>query len=186
MASDVTLLLDRWREGDEGALHQLMPLIYGELHRIAQRCVRSRRPGETLQPTAVVNEAFIKLVGNGPRQFADRAHFLAVIARVMRQVLIDHARAAGSMKRGGDGHRVDWNITIEVEPAGNPQELRILELDLALEGLSSENAHLAEVLEMHYFGGMTAEEIAVVASRSADAVRHEIRAARAWLRRKLS
>ena len=186
MPSDVTLLLQRWREGDETALHVLMPLIYNELHRIARRFLRNRRPGETLQPTALVNEAYLKLFDNGQPRFADRAHFLAVISRVMRQVLIDHARAAAAMKRGGQERRVDWDTAIQVESAGGPQQLRMLEVDRALGTLSSENPPLARVVEMHYFGGMTAEEIAVAAERSAHVIRHELRLARAWLRRELA
>jgi RNA polymerase sigma-70 factor (ECF subfamily) len=112
MPSEVTLLLQRWREGDESALHSLMPLIYNELHRMARLFLRNRRPGETLQPTALVNEAYLKLFDSGQPQFVDRAHFLAVMSRVMRQVLIDHARAAaaneawrpGATGRLGYGH----------------------------------------------------------------------------------
>jgi len=186
MPSEVTLLLERWREADESALHTLMPLIYSELHRMARLFLRNRRPGETLQPTALVNEAYLKLFDHGQPQFADRAHFLAVMSRVMRQVLIDHARASAAMKRGGEAQRVDWDTAIIVEPAGSQSQLRMLEVDRALETLSGENPSLARVVEMHYFGGMTAEEIALVAGRSAHAIRHELRLARAWLRRDLA
>jgi RNA polymerase sigma-70 factor, ECF subfamily len=163
-----------------------MPLIYSELHRMARLFLRNRRPGETLQPTALVNEAYLKLVDNGQPQFVDRAHFLAVMSKVMRQVLIDHARAAAAIKRGGQAQRVDWDTAIIVESAGSQSQLRILEIDRALEALSSENPTLARVVEMHYFGGMTAEEIALVAERSAHVIRHELRLARAWLRRELA
>ena len=104
----------------------------------------------------------------------------------MRQVLIDHARAAAAMKRGGQAQRVDWDTAIVVESAGSQSQLRMLEVDRALEALSGENPTLAQVVEMHYFGGMTAEEIALVAERSAHAIRHELRLARAWLRRDLA
>lgn len=163
-----------------------MPLIYSELHRMARLFLRSRRPGETLQPTALVNEAYLKLLDNGQPQFVDRAHFLAVMSRVMRQVLIDHARAAAAMKRGGRAQRVDWDTAINVEPAGSQSQLRMLEVDRALEALSAENPSLAQIIEMHYFGGMTAEEIALVTERSAHAIRHALRLARAWLRRELA
>ena len=186
MPSDVTLLLQRWREGDESAVHALMPLIYSELHGIARRFLRNHRPGETLQPTALINEAYLKLFDDGQPQFADRSHFLAVMSRVMRQVLIDHARAAAAIKRGGQEQRVDWDTVIQIEPAGSQRQLRMLEIDEALGTLSGENPPLAEIVEMHYFGGMTAEEIAIVAGRSAHAVRHELRLARAWLRRQLA
>jgi RNA polymerase sigma-70 factor (ECF subfamily) len=185
MPSEVTLLLQRWREGDESALHALMPLIYSELHRIARLFLRNRQPGETLQPTALVNEAYLKLFDDGQPQFADRAHFLAVMSRVMRQVLVDHARAAWAIKRGGQAQRVDWDTAIIVESAGGGSQLQMLEVDRALEALSGENPALAQVVEMHYFGGMTAEEIALAADRSAHSVRHQLRLARAWLRREL-
>src|SRR5579863_2454913 len=97
MPTEVTLLLQRWREGDESALHALMPLIYSELHRMARLFLRNRRPGETLQPTALLNEAYLKLFDTGQPHLLDRAHFLAVMSRVMRQVLIDHARAAAAI-----------------------------------------------------------------------------------------
>ncbi len=180
------LLLRRWREGDESALHTLMPLIYSELHRMARLFLRNRRPGQTLQPTALVNETYLKLFDNGQPQIADRAHFLAVMSRVMRQVLIDHARAAAAVKRGGQAQRVDWDTAIIVGSAGSQSQLRMLEVDRAVETLSGENPALAKVIEMHYFGGMTAEEIARVVDRSAHTVRHELRLARAWLRRKLA
>jgi RNA polymerase sigma factor (TIGR02999 family) len=186
MPSEVTLLLQRWREGDESALHALMPLIYSELHRLARLFFRNRRLGETLQPTALVNEAYVKLFGNGQPEFSGRAHFLALMSRVMRQVLIDHARAAAAMKRGGQAQRVDWDTAILAESAGSQSQLRMLEVDRAMAALSSENPTLAQVVEMHYFGGMTAEEIALVAERSPHAIRHELRLARAWLRRELA
>jgi RNA polymerase sigma-70 factor, ECF subfamily len=185
MPSEVTLLLQRWREGDSTALNALMPLIYSELHRMARLFLRKRQPGETLRPTALVNEAYLKLLGNRQPQFVDRVHFLAVMSRVMRQVLIDHARAAAAMKRGGQAQRVDWDTAIFVESASSQNQLRMLEVDVALESLSGENPTLAQVVEMHYFGGMTAEEIALVANRSAHAIRHDLRLARAWLRREL-
>lgn len=186
MASEVTLLLQRWRQGDESALQTLIPLIYSELHRMARLFLRRRRQGETLQPTALVNEAFLKLFDNGQQQFADRAHFLAVMSKVMRQVLTDHARAAAAIKRGGQAQRVDWDSAIIVDPAGSQSRLLMLEVDRALQALSGENPALAQVVEMHYFGGMTAEEIALVADRSAHVIRHELRLARAWLRRELT
>jgi RNA polymerase sigma-70 factor, ECF subfamily len=186
MPSEVTLLLQRWREGDESALHTLMPLIYSELHRMARLFLRNRRPGRTLQPTALVNEAYLKLFDNGQPQIADRAHFLAVMSRVMRQVLIDHARAAAAMKRGGEAQRVDWDTAIIVGSTGTQSAVRMLDVDRALEALSGEDPTLAQVVEMHYFGGMTAEEIALVANRSPHAIRHDLRLARAWLRRELS
>jgi len=182
MATEVTDLLHRWRQGDEAALDNLMPLVYNELRRIA-RIHLSGQPGHTLQPTALVNEAWLKLFQNAEPDFADRAHFLAVMARVMRQVLIDHARAAGAAKRWGAQQRVTLEA-IEM-PGDGLEQIQVLELDRALEGLARESAPLAQIIEMHYFGGMTAEEVAAVVGRTPDAVRHDIRLARAWLRREL-
>jgi RNA polymerase sigma factor (TIGR02999 family) len=186
MASDVTILLQRWREGDESALHALMPLIYDELHRMARLFFRNRRPGATLQPTALVNEACLKMFDSGPLQFADRVHFLAVMSKVMRQVLIDHARAASAVKRGGQAQRVEWDTAIIVGSGGGPSQLKMLEINRALDALASENPNLCQVIEMHYFGGMTAEEIALPAGRSVHIIRHELRVARAWLGRALA
>lgn len=186
MASPVTVLLHRWRQGDDAALDELMPLVYGELHRIAEMFLRRQRPGHTLQPTALVNEACIKMFENTRHDFADRAHFLAVLARAMRQVLVDHARAGAAEKRGGRGQKVAWDTNIEVGDGESSAPWRMLELDRALTNLAKENASLGSVVEMHYFGGMTAEEVASVIGRSAHAVRHDLRAARAWLRRELA
>lgn len=182
MAAEVTGLLLRWRRGDEGALNDLMPLVYNELRRIAQIFLR-QQPDHTLQPTALVHEACLKLLQNEP-EFADRAHFLAFMSRVMRRVLIDHARAAGAAKRWGGQQRVPWDATIELAGDGFHQ-LQVLAVDRALQALVSEDPALAQIIEMHYFAGMTAEEIAVVVGRTSDAVRHAIRLGRAWLRREL-
>jgi len=186
MAAEVTLLLRKWRDGDQDALDTLMPLIYGELHGMARLFLRNRRPDDTLQPTALVNEAWLKLFDSAKPQFADRAHFLAVMSKVMRHVLIDHARAAAAIKRGGQAQRVEWDTAIVVEAGGSRSQVRMIELDQALEALSAENPDLGQIVEMHYFGGMTAEEISVVCGRSAHVVRHELRVARAWLRRRLA
>ena len=177
MATEITLLLQRWRQGDESALDTLAPLVYRELQRIAQIFLRNR-PGHTLQPTALVNEAWLKLFHGEEWDFTNRAHFLAVMSRAMRQVLIDHARAAGASKRWGSQRRVTWDATIELAEDG-VRPLQMLDVNRALQELARENTSLAQVVEMHYFAGMTAEEVAVVVNRSAEAVRHEIRLARA-------
>jgi RNA polymerase sigma factor (TIGR02999 family) len=181
----VTVLLQRLREGDRQALDELMPLAYGELRRIAQSFMRRQQPGHTLQPTALVNEAFIKLFQDTEPDIADRAHFLALMSRVMRQILIDHVRARGTAKRGGGESRVTWDTNIEVTGGRDSEHIKLLDLHRALEALARENAPLAQVLEMHYFGGMTAEEVSVVLARSVHTVRHDLRLARAWLRREL-
>jgi RNA polymerase sigma-70 factor (ECF subfamily) len=186
MQSQITVLLRKLREGEQSALDELMPLIYAELHRIARSFMLRQQPGHTLQPTALVNEAYLKVVEAPGLQVADRAHFLAVMARVMRQVLVDHARAVGAAKRGGAQSPVPWDTNIEVRAGGNRQQLKLLELERAMEALATEKQSLAQIVEMHYFGGMTAEETAVVLGRSVHAVRHDLRLARAWLRRELT
>jgi RNA polymerase sigma-70 factor (ECF subfamily) len=153
------------------------------LRRIAQSFLW-HQPGHTLQPTALVNEAWLKLFENAEPEFKDRAHFLAVMSRVMRQVLIDHARSACAAKRWGGKQRVAWDATIELAGDGFRQ-LQVIEVDRALQALARENSSLAQIIEMHYFGGMTAAEVAAVVERSSEAVRHDIRLARAWLRREL-
>jgi len=186
MASEITELLERWREGDRAAFDELIPLVYVELHRIAGAHLGRHRGGDTLQPTALVNEACLKLLDSAGPQFANRSHFLAVMARAMRQVLVDHARAAAAVKRGGNRQRIEWDTEIEVRADSSRQKHHMLDLDRALDALERENPSLATVIEMHYFGGMTAEEVAEVRNMSAHAVRHEIRFARAWLRRELA
>jgi RNA polymerase sigma-70 factor (ECF subfamily) len=186
MSSPLVTLFQKLRGGDQAALDELMPLVYGELRRIARSFMRRQPPGHTLQPTALINEAFIKLFEGAQPLVADRAHFLALMARVMRQVLVDHARALGAAKRGGADGRVPWDTNIEVMEDRGGHHLKVLELHGALDALARENQSLAQVVEMHYFGGMTAEEAAVVVGRSVHAVRHDLRLARAWLRRELA
>ena len=182
--SRVTVLLARLHEGEHAALDELMPLVYSELHRIAQSFFRRQPPGHTLQPTALVNEAFVKLFEDAQPEFSDRAHFLAVMARAMRQVLVDHARAVGAAKRGGG--RVQWDTNIEAKADSGSRLMKVLEVHSALEALARENGSLAQVVEMHYFGGMTAQEAALAAGRSVHVVRHELRLAQAWMRRELA
>ena len=186
MPSQVTLLLQRWRSGEEDALHELLPLVYTELHRMARILLRRQGPGQTLQPTALVHEACLKILDHPEPSYADRAHFMAVLSRVMRQVLVDHARAASAEKRGGRERRVTWDTNIEVAGGTGPRPVRMLELDRVLDTLGETNPALAQVVEMHDFGGMTAEETALVVGRTPHAVRPDSRAARAWLRREMA
>lgn len=170
---------------DTGAVEPggLPPALYDQLRRLARSLLRGQPPGHTLQPTALVNEAYLKVFGGTEPEFADRVHFLAVMARVMRQVLVDHARTQAAAKRGGakplplEGHP---------DPAAPAREPAFLDLDRALSALEAKNPELARIVELHYFSGMSAEEIAAVIRRTAHAIRHDLRAARAWLRRELS
>jgi RNA polymerase sigma factor (TIGR02999 family) len=186
MSHQVTRLLQRVHEGERGALDELMPLVYSELRRIASAFMKRQRPGHTLQPTALVNEAFIKLFHGAEPRFANRAHFLALMSRVMRQVLVDHARGHGAAKRGGGKGRVPCDTEIVMSAEGGSPHVKLLDLHRALEALERQHPSIAQVVEMHYFGGMTAEEAAVASGRSIHVVRHEIRVARAWLRRELA
>ena len=184
MASNVTQLLVRLRDGEQGALDELMPIMYTELRRIARAYMVRQRAGHTLQATALVNEAYLKLFGDVEPHLTDRNHFLALMSRVMRQVLVDHARTAGAAKRGGPEERVPLDTSVDIaDEGGHPLDL--LDLHRALEALEQENDPLAQVVELHYFGGMTAEEVAASLGRSVHIVRHELRLARAWLRREL-
>ncbi len=183
---DVTSLLARIREGERSALDELVPIVYDELRRMARALMRGQRSDHTLQPTALINEAFMKLIGQEKPQFVDSVHFLAVMARVMRQVLVDHARSAGAAKRGGRDARAVWTTNIQVSAEQGDTQVEVLALHTALDRLAIENPVLAEVLEMNCFGGMTTEEIAGASGRSVHVVRREVRVARAWLRRELA
>lgn len=184
--SEITHLLQRMSQGDRGALEEVMTLVYAELRRIAGASMRNQPFAYTLQPTALVNEAFVKLFQDNQPHIADRAHFLALMARVMRQVLVDHVRARAAAKRGGGEARVPWDTQVEVSAARGSEQIKFLDLHGALETLAREHAALAQLVEMHYFGGMTAEEAAEVTARSVHTVRHDLRLARAWLRRELA
>ena len=167
-------------------MDELAPLIYDELRRIARSFMRHQKPGHTLQPTALVNEAFVKLFHGRLLELADRAHFLALMARVMRQILVDHARARAAAKRGGAEPGVCPGIGLDERDGDDYRQVQLLDLHAALEALDRSNRSVAEVVEMFYFGGMTAEEVAVTVGRSAHVVRHELRFGRAWLRRELT
>jgi len=177
-------LLRRMREGDAAASEELIALVYGELHRIARQRLGWERPGHTLQPTALVSEVCLRLFDSPRLEFNDRSHFLAVASRIMRRVLVDYAR-------GRSGGRMAELDEERLEPRGNPaagvpdDPAQLLDLDAAIESLAREHPSAAQAIELHYFGGMTAEEAAEATGRSAHAIRHELRYAKAWLRRKM-
>ena len=185
VSPSVPELFERLRGGDESALNELVTVLYNELHRIAARHLRGERPDHTLQATALVHEAYLKLFDSSERQFNGQAHFLAVVSRVMRQVLVDYARSRATQKRGG-GDNTSWTASLEVEGAAGVELLELIALDDALRLLSGEDETLARLIEMRYFGGMTAEESAEALGLSVHVVRHDLRLAQAWLRRKLS
>jgi RNA polymerase sigma-70 factor (ECF subfamily) len=180
----ITDLLRRVQEGDAEASQELMPLIYAELRTIAGKYLRKERKDHTLQPTALVNEVYIRMFGAVRPNVADKAHFLAIASQMMRRILVDYARTKASGKRGGDLHRVDaagLNLG-----ADHRDFLPLIELDRALDQLAVENPVLARAIEMRFFGGLTADEAAEVTGRSVHSVRHDLRFAQAWLRRALS
>lgn len=190
MSPPVPQLLESLRGGDETALNSLMMVLHNELHRIASRHLHQERAAHTLQTTALVNEAYLKLVGGAKHGFADRAHFLSIASRVMRQILVDYARSRNAKKRGGSegAHIRITEREHKLEPAGDTgsEQVEILDLARALEALAEEDQSLARLIEMRYFGGMTAEETAEVLGQSVNIVRHDLRFAQAWLRNKLS
>lgn len=176
----ITSLLVRWGEGDDDALHQLMPLVHRQLHQIARRHMAGERADHTLQATALVNETFVRLVDARTIMFADRAHFLAVCARVMRRILVDHARARLAEKRGGLRARVDFDETVAVS---NERGHDIVMLDDALEALARLDQRKSRVVELRFFGGLSVDETATIVKVSPETVMRDWQFAKAWLRR---
>jgi RNA polymerase sigma factor (TIGR02999 family) len=178
----ITRLLRRWRGGEEGALESLIPLVYEELRRIARQLFSSERAGHTLQPTAVLHEAYARLVDAGV-DWNDRTHFYAVAARAMRRVLLDHARRKGAARHGGDWHRASVDVG---ESVAGSEPIDILLLDKALQRLESRDPRAARAAEMHYFGGMEWDAIAEALDVSRSTVARDLRVAKAWLVREIS
>ena len=178
----VTALLHDFALGDRSALDRLVPLIYPELQRLARRYMRNERPDHTLQATALVHEAYARLVMQEQPDYRSRAHFMGVAAQVMRQILIDHARIRDAEKRGGGATIVPVEMAADV-PVGEPTT--IIAVDEVLDRLSRHDSLKARVIEMRFFGGMTAEESAEVLKLSVTEVRRHLRVAQAWLRREL-
>jgi RNA polymerase sigma factor (TIGR02999 family) len=183
MTPGVAKLFERLRSGDPSALNDLVTALYPELRRIAASKLRAERAGHTLQPTALVHEAYLKLIGDD-RRFTDRVHFLAVAARVMRQVLVDYARSRATAKRAG-GSALPHPSRLQVEGESGVELVELLDLDFALDGLAAEDHQLARLIEMRYFGGMSAEDTAEALGLSVHVVRHDMQLAQAWLRRRL-
>lgn len=178
----VTGLLQRWVRGDEKALGILLPLVYQELHRLAHHHLQSERVGHTLQSTALVNEAFLRLHGSNPVLLQNRGHFIAVASRVMRQILVDYARSRGAQKRDG-GYRIALEDLGELPNA--EENVPIVALDQALDALSKIDERQGRIVEMKFFGGLSAEEIAAVLNISLATVERKWATARIWLRREM-
>ena len=179
---EVTGLLIAWRAGDREALDRLIPLVYGELHRMAERHLRRERPGHTLQPTAIVNEVYLKLLGRRGSDWRDRAHFFAVAAQSMRRILVEHARHRDAKKRGGQGTRYLLDTVVLTEP----RAVDLMALDDALAKLSALDEEQGRVVELRFFGGLTEEETAEVLSVSSRTIKRKWVAAKTFLFRELS
>ncbi len=188
-AAEITGLLKAWRRGDSAALDRLTPLVYEQLHRMARGYMRNERPGHTLQATALVNEAFLRLVDAQDLDWTDRAHFFAVCARVMRRILVDAARSRAAIKRGGQANRAEHSSAIKLDELpmpGTDISAQVCALDEALDVLAQLDPRRARVIELRFFGGLTVEEAGHVLQVSPQTVMRDWRLARAWLARELS
>jgi RNA polymerase sigma factor (TIGR02999 family) len=183
--SDVTDLLRRWHEGDREALERLMPLVYQELHRIASRYLRHERPGHTLQSTALVHEAYVKLVDQRRVDWQNRAQFFGLAAQAMRRILVDHARARSREKRGSGAPLVALDAVQPVAAEADVHPADAIALDRALEKLETFDPGQARIVELRFFGGLTVEETADILGTSPSTVKREWTLARAWLYREL-
>ena len=183
-----TRCLEAISSGNEQAVSELMPLVYDELRRVAARYINRERPGQTLQATALVNEAFVRLVGERARGFENRAHFVAIAALSMRQILVQRARARRAAKRGGAPARVTLDESMrpaEAQHRDSPDAVDVLALDEALTRLAALDPELAKVVELRYFGGLTIEETAEAMRSSPATVKRHWTLARAWLKQEL-
>jgi RNA polymerase sigma factor (TIGR02999 family) len=179
-STPITDLLAKAGQGDAASLDRLFPLVYRELHRLAHRCLRSNHPGQTLQTTALIHEAYLRLIG-GSVSWNDRVHFLAIAARAMRLVLVDTMRAQGRQKRGGGR----LQVTLEDALLASEPDQSILALDEALTRLAEFDPRKSRVVELHYFGGLTWDEIAAELGISVATVHRDLRLAKAWLTQEL-
>ena len=181
-SSEITQLLHAWREGDQLALQKLTPIVYQELHRMAQRYMARERDGHTLQTTALINEVYLRLVKVKEVEWQDRAHFFAVSAQLMRRILTDFARSRGYQKRGGGAQKMSID---EVSVASAEPEVDLVALEQALTRLEETDARKSKVVELRFFGGLTVEETAEVLHISGETVMRDWSVARAWLLREL-
>ena len=179
---DATELLRAWSEGDQAALNELVPLVERELHRLARAYMRRERQGHTLQATALVNEVFLRLAHTANPRWQDRAHFVGIAARLMRQVLVDHARSRGYRKRGGGVRRVPLDNALLITPEPG---LDVLAVDRALEAFAKVDPRKSQVVELRFFGGLSVEETAEVLGLSVETIKRDWRVAKLWLSREL-
>lgn len=182
-SEEITQLLLAWGGGDETALERLMPLVHAELKRLAKRYMNRQRSGHTLQTTALVNEAYLRLIDSSRVQWQNRAHFFAISAQLMRRILVDAARAKHNLKRGGGAQVIALD---EAPDVFNEQAAELIALDEALKALASFSPRLSQVVELRYFGGLSEEETAEVLKTSSRTIRRDWKLARTWLYRELS
>ena len=180
---DVTAMLQEWSEGDRDVPARLMPLVYAELRRLAGVYMRRERADHTLQPTALVHEAYLRLSEQTHVAFADRAHFFGVAAKVMRRILVDHARRHGAEKRGGVQRQLSLDEVIGTIAA---DDLDLVALDEALQHLAKQDKRKAQIIELRFFAGLTVEDTAEVLGVSAPTIKNDWRVAKAWLRREMN
>jgi RNA polymerase sigma factor (TIGR02999 family) len=179
----ITELLQSWSHGDEGAIEKLVPLVYGQLHRLAQRYMSDERPGHMLQTTALVNEAYLRLVDSAHANWESRTHFFGVCAQVMRRILVDWARSRQALKRGGDVSSLDL---AEALAAAKQPGTDLVAIDDALTALAAVDPRKGQVVEMRFFGGLSVKETAEVLKVSPETVQRDWKLAKSWLRRELS
>jgi RNA polymerase sigma-70 factor (ECF subfamily) len=179
---EITQLLLAWTEGDRQALEQLMPLVLGELHQLAHRQMAGERPGHPLQTTALVNEAYLRLIDSSRVRWQNRAHFFAVSAQLMRRILVDVARARQKLKRGGDAVQVSWDeaLAVSTQPSAD-----LIALDEALKTLATFDERKSTIVELRFFGGLSVDETAEVLKVSPTTVMRDWGLAKAWLLREL-
>ena len=182
-SSPVTELLARWRSGDQKALDALMPLVYSELRQLAQHYLRQERSDHTLQSTALVHEAYLRLAGKSPPEWQDRAHFFGIAARLMRQILVEHARGRAAAKRGGGGTRITLDESLAI---AQQKEIDVILLDKVLRDLAELDAQQGRIVELRFFGGLTIEDTSEVLGISPATVKREWVSARAWLFRAMT
>ncbi|MBL8125386.1 MAG: sigma-70 family RNA polymerase sigma factor [Pyrinomonadaceae bacterium] len=180
---EITQLLLAWRKGERSALDELIPLVQTELRRLARNYMRRQKVGHTLQTTALVNEAFVRLVDSNRVNWQDRNHFYAICAQLMRRILVDFARKKASLKRGGERVQVTLGDNVDVS---DERDAEVVALDEALERLAKMNERQSRIVELRYFGGLTEEQIAETLDISSRTVRRDWNLARAWLYRELS
>lgn len=181
----ITEVLRAWEQGDDGALERLLPLVYTELRAIAAKHLRAERPGHTLQPTALANEAYLRLRGLGDVPWHDRAHFFAIASRIMRRVLVDHARANLAQKRGAGAPMVQLHDGLREGPATTMDAAELIDLDRALDQLAAEEPRLSRLIELRFFGGLKIEEVSALLGCSPRTAKRDWAFARAWLLHKL-